>query len=164
MHQNGRLRALDQPSPSNFFTVACCLLFPFGTAFNEKPTMRFTLLLIANLFIMINTGAQFTNKRQVLIFGDPKSEPVAQQLQLLKKEAPELEERDMTITLAGKNVQLYRKYKVAPSDSFTLILIGKDGGEKYRSQQQTPAQELFALIDAMPMRQSEMRRGKRPRQ
>ncbi len=83
---------------------------------------------------------------------------------LLKKEAGGVEERDIKIIVAAKEMAWYKKYKVEPSIPFTLILVGKDGGEKFRSGKITTTQELFAIIDAMPMRQSEMRRRQRPRQ
>ena len=38
-----------------------------------------------------------------------------------------------------------------------MILVGKDGTEKLRAHHVVSAQALFALIDAMPMRQREMR-------
>jgi hypothetical protein len=46
-------------------------------------------------------------------------------------------------------------------EEFTVVLIGKDTGEKLR-RVGAPLQpeELFATIDAMPMRQAEMRRGR----
>jgi len=40
---------------------------------------------------------------------------------------------------------------------FTVLLVGKDGGEKLRSQEPVPMAEVFALIDSMPMRKREMR-------
>jgi hypothetical protein len=40
---------------------------------------------------------------------------------------------------------------------FRTILVGKDGGEKLRSSEFIPMAEIFSTIDAMPMRQSEMR-------
>lgn len=41
--------------------------------------------------------------------------------------------------------------------AFAVTLIGKDGGEKLRrSTPLTPA-ELFAIVDAMPMRRAEMK-------
>ena len=123
--------------------------------------MRFLLLLIL-IFISINNAmAQFAQKRQVLIFGPLQSQQVTRQLTLLEQDAAGVRERDMHITLAAKEPQLYKKHNVEPSDTFTLILLGKDRGEKYRSTKLTAAQELFDLIDAMPMRQSEMRRKKR---
>lgn len=45
--------------------------------------------------------------------------------------------------------------------SFSVVLIGKDGGEKLRRTAVVAPEELFALVDAMPMRRAEMR-GRRP--
>ena len=45
-----------------------------------------------------------------------------------------------------------------PPDHFTFLLIGKDGGVKMRSSEPTPVPKIFRTIDAMPMRQREMRR------
>jgi hypothetical protein len=39
---------------------------------------------------------------------------------------------------------------------FTVILIGKDGTEKHRTNTLLQMQELFTIIDAMPMRRAEM--------
>ena len=124
--------------------------------------MRLTLLAILSFFAMANAAAQFWGKRQVLIFGEPQSRLVTEQLALLKKERSGVEERDIKISLVTKEMKEHQKYQVAPSDSFTLILVGKDGRGKFRSTQITTAQELFRIIDAMPMRQSEMRRRKKP--
>jgi hypothetical protein len=41
--------------------------------------------------------------------------------------------------------------------AFAAVLVGRDGGEKLRSAEPVPAEKLFDLIDAMPMRQREMR-------
>ena len=40
---------------------------------------------------------------------------------------------------------------------FAVILVGKDGGIKLNRQGQTKLEDIFALIDAMPMRREEMR-------
>ena len=40
--------------------------------------------------------------------------------------------------------------------SFRILLIGKDGGIKYKSNQYVSLIQLFKLIDSMPMRQDEM--------
>jgi len=42
------------------------------------------------------------------------------------------------------------------SGHLTVILIGKDGGVKMISEDQVELQEIFNLIDSMPMRQQEM--------
>ena len=44
--------------------------------------------------------------------------------------------------------------------SFSIVLIGKDGGEKLRRTTPLSPEELFAIVDAMPMRRAEMRERK----
>ena len=44
-----------------------------------------------------------------------------------------------------------------PSSRFTVVLVGKDGTAKLREKRAVSSDDLFALIDAMPMRQREMR-------
>lgn len=41
---------------------------------------------------------------------------------------------------------------------FSIVLIGKDGGEKLRRNSLLTTRELFSLVDAMPMRKAEMAR------
>lgn len=41
---------------------------------------------------------------------------------------------------------------------FVVRLVGKDGGDKLRREAPVPVEEIFTLIDAMPMRQDERRR------
>lgn len=53
--------------------------------------------------------------------------------------------------------RMRRQFEVGEGD-FVLILIGKDGTVKLRSNRPVAASKLFGLIDAMPMRQEEMRR------
>jgi hypothetical protein len=43
------------------------------------------------------------------------------------------------------------------SAAFSVVLIGKDGGEKLRRATPIAPAELFSLVDSMPMRQAEMR-------
>ena len=61
-----------------------------------------------------------------------------------------------TIDEAG-NRRLRERYAVA-AGTFSVLLIGKDGGVKLRSRSVVPAARLFALVDAMPMRRAEMGR------
>jgi hypothetical protein len=44
-----------------------------------------------------------------------------------------------------------------PQNTFSLILVGKDGGIKLKRHDQASLEEVFELIDSMPMRQNEMR-------
>ena len=57
---------------------------------------------------------------------------------------------------APDNEALRERFGVAP-DEFAVVLVGKDGGEKLRKNDLLTMRELFATIDAMPMRQREMR-------
>ena len=44
-----------------------------------------------------------------------------------------------------------------PENDFQIVLVGKDGGVKERRNEQFEIDELFRIIDAMPMRVQEMR-------
>ncbi len=52
--------------------------------------------------------------------------------------------------------RLYDRFNV-PSDAFRVVLVGKDGTEKRRDAEPVTARSIFDTIDAMPMRQREMR-------
>lgn len=51
---------------------------------------------------------------------------------------------------------LRQHFHVDPT-RFTVILVGKDGGEKFRSHNPVTIDKLTSTIDAMPMRQQEVR-------
>ena len=73
------------------------------------------------------------------------------------KDSSGIAERDIEITSVKAGSTLLSTYAVAPNQ-FTIILIGKDGGEKFRSLKPETTETLFAIIDAMPMRKSEMKK------
>lgn len=52
--------------------------------------------------------------------------------------------------------RLYDHFGV-PTDAFRVVLVGKDGTEKRRDAEPVSARSIFDTIDAMPMRQREMR-------
>jgi len=117
-------------------------------------------LIIIQLSMMLAIHSQYTNNRQVLIFGKSQHPAlVEQQLKLLNKDSNALKERDLQIIVVEKESRLWKQYKIAPVD-FTILLVGKDGFEKHRTNQLLQAAELFGLVDAMPMRQWEMRSKK----
>jgi hypothetical protein len=55
-----------------------------------------------------------------------------------------------------KSTNLFEKYKQANA-SFILILFGLDGGIKLRQTDFLSCEKLFAIIDSMPMRSSELK-------
>lgn len=102
---------------------------------------------------------QFQNKRQLLLFADSETNPqLQQQLKYLREDANGLKERDieMKIYYRTKNPELFTKRKIKAA--FTAILVGKDGGDKLTSNEALTLQKLYGIIDAMPMRRSEMKR------
>lgn len=107
--------------------------------------------------------------RPLLLFAAAPDDPsLLAQLTRLKVAAPGLRERDVLViaipyrdpspsqvSLSAADAQAARRFfHVAPED-FTAILLGKDGGEKYRSRKPLTFEKLKATIDAMPMRQAE---------
>lgn len=69
------------------------------------------------------------------------------------RETPGAEARPLTDAAVER---LYDRFKV-PTDSFRVILVGKDGTEKRRDAEPVTVRSIFDTIDAMPMRQREMR-------
>lgn len=109
--------------------------------------------------------------RVLLVFA-PTSEHEVFQEQVAAWEAEQagLEERDLLVfkvlTTSGTNPfgvrldeevveSLRDKYQIT-EDQFWLILIGKDGSTKLSRSESISNQELFAIIDGMPMRKQEM--------
>ena len=58
---------------------------------------------------------------------------------------------------SANRAALRRQFHIAPAE-FAVVLVGKDGGEKKRWRQPVTFEQLRDTIDAMPMRQDEMRR------
>ena len=56
----------------------------------------------------------------------------------------------------GSRDYLRESFSIRPG-TFTVLLIGKDGGVKLRREGGVELDEIFSLIDTMPMRQREMR-------
>lgn len=109
--------------------------------------------------------------RPLLVFASKPDDPDLEiQLRTLEQHAAEGHDRDLvTIALPYRNpgptaAQLSRddaeaarrRFHVAPGQ-FVVVLLGKDGGEKLRSTKPLTMDKLNATIDAMPMRQDEMR-------
>lgn len=104
--------------------------------------------------------AQFSSQRQVIIFKSTLHDSLAlQQMKWLQDAAAGVKERDISVLIAEKGNELFEAYKVGDVP-FMVILVGKDGLEKYRSTKLLGMEKLFAIIDAMPMRKQEMKNKK----
>lgn len=112
-------------------------------------------------------------ERVVLVFEQQEENATAKaQLSAFESDEPGMKERSLAIyqiyDTTGKNPQktslntteidALRKHYQPKSEGITVILIGKDGGEKLRKNSILAVQDLFDTIDAMPMRQSEMKK------
>jgi hypothetical protein len=73
--------------------------------------------------------------------------------QVLEQGESRVDGRPMTVAAA----QSLRLRFAAPTGTFILILVGKDGTEKLRRDTETDIRDILGLIDSMPMRQREMR-------
>lgn len=111
------------------------------------------------LFLILLTAIdQFSNDRLLLVFKQSTDNSlVTQQMEFLSKDSLGVTERDLKISIIKEHDPIRKKYHVA-DHQFTVILIGKDGGEKYRTHKVVAPQELFTIIDAMPMRMAEKKR------
>jgi len=65
--------------------------------------------------------------------------------------------RVSTDTLSAASEQRLRDRFDVPPSAFRVVLVGKDGTEKRRDETPVTAPSIFETIDAMPMRQREMR-------
>ncbi len=110
--------------------------------------------------------------RPLLLFAPRPNDPQLRiQLRNLQHAAPAVTERDIIpiailagtpspteVTLTTNAAAALRRTLHIPIQGFTVILIGKDGGEKLRSARPISIQHLLDTIDAMPMRKDEMNR------
>ena len=110
--------------------------------------------------LMLLPAYQTGHKRMVELYTHAANDPLyLNQLKLLSADQQGLDERDIIIkkfVIDKHNVSSFKNKSVG--ENFTVILVGKDGGEKYRSDQPLSQKKLYAIIDAMPMRREEMRK------
>lgn len=144
-------------------------------------TMLYLPLLAASLLLAVPTRASDPTaelndgKRLLLIFAPGATDPrFTEQQRLLASQPSELASRDLlVIPLVAspphgdassqkprlptrvEQIALRKRYEIQPGN-FTVILIGKDGGDKLRSQTPVTMKRLTELIDSMPMRQQEI--------
>jgi hypothetical protein len=102
------------------------------------------------------------NFREIILFAyADDDQSIKKQLEILNSDPKGLAERDLKISVKiwRKDEGItHQKFKIA-KNQFTFILIGKDGGEKFRSTSVVTLENLYSIIDAMPMRRYEMRKS-----
>jgi hypothetical protein len=142
-------------------------------------TMMLVLVVIIALSIFWNEDtwsmdlSQFKWKnRLLLIFAPKNNDPFFSALQNeISAQKSEVLVRDLvvfkifetgpsfmdTTQIDHTTAESIRKQFDVPPGRFTVILVGKDGGVKLMRNAMVKLKDIFALIDAMPMRQEEMR-------
>lgn len=93
----------------------------------------------------------------LLIFADKESNTkVKEQQNILKAHQNGLNERNIEVKYyyADNDKAAFKARKLTAS--FTVILVGKDGGDKLKSTLPVSLKKLFDTIDGMPMRKHEM--------
>lgn len=135
--------------------------------------LTFTLLFMMqsqNMYAQELSSYQWKNRLVLLISSDSANSDLLKQLDSFNNHEEGLKARKIVVYQITpesfktqgdgqwrKSAVLYDKYKKSGTP-FELILIGLDGGIKSRNTKFLPCKDLFAIIDAMPMRQNEIRR------
>ena len=88
-----------------------------------------------------------------------KTEELKQRKILVYKIIPENYQFEYSNKNTIQNDKIFQKYNKA-DNIFKLILIGLDGGIKLEQTEFLSTEKLFAIIDGMPMRRSEIRNKK----
>lgn len=140
-----------------------------------KRTLLTGLLTLASSSALAMDAAELLSgltweKRVLLVFApDDRDVEYQRQGEILETVEDGLLERHMTVirVLADSRLSVddrareasvasfYRRFDVG-RDAFRVILVGKDGTLKLDRDDAVTSDALFALIDAMPMRRSEM--------
>jgi len=134
----------------------------------------FNLKCIALLVLMLQLTTmsaqeltEFKWKKRILLLLDTKNDLHTRNLQLNKFDGRynEMTERDLVL-LVYNGMEVLDKdgiitninpENVTYGDFQGILLIGKDGDVKLRKKYIVEANEIFDLIDQMPMRRSEMK-------
>jgi hypothetical protein len=115
--------------------------------------------------------------RLLLIFAPSERHPALRELEdELRDQKAGVLDRDLIVITAagsgavriggrsasGEGAGALRDQFEVPTGDYTVILIGKDGGEKLRGGAEVRLAQVFRLIDAMPMRRRELNEREQP--
>ena len=84
------------------------------------------------------------SRRSLIVSGPPGDPRVTQQVDALRGDAAGVEDRELDVS-------------AREAEGFTVELLGKDGAVRARWEDLVGREELWARIDAMPMRRRELR-------
>jgi hypothetical protein len=118
-----------------------------------------TRLMAAGMVAVFGLSAAHAGSTRPLYIFAPAADDarLAAQRDIIAARAAGFAERDVPVKEVVGASALRVRFGV-PVDQFRVVLVGKDGGVKLSSLKPVSASQIFALIDAMPMRRDEMRR------
>ncbi|MCG7594299.1 DUF4174 domain-containing protein [Mycobacterium sp. PSTR-4-N] len=116
-------------------------------------------------------GDYLWERRPLVVFAPAGDDPrLAETLRRIEDARCGFADRDMVLAVVvaggsstldgavmdrGEVDRLRQRYAVAP-DAFSVVLVGKDGGEKWRTDDVPDLEVVYSVIDGMPMRSREM--------
>jgi len=130
------------------------------------------MILLAPPAVMADALDQHQWQDRLLILAAPSAEHPALQSQrtTIQMRRDAIEDRDLRIyelvgnhglrdgePIEAEDVAELRERFGLQHDDTLMILVGLDGGEKRRASLATPLSEFFLEIDAMPMRQADIK-------
>ncbi|MGA9444704.1 MAG: DUF4174 domain-containing protein [Methyloceanibacter sp.] len=138
--------------------MASVVAFALTAAFSYQAVSEMRQL-FRTLLLAQETLDQYrwTNRPVLLFAPSERDEAYLLQMKILDADKSGLAERDILVLSDISALGKGKLRETLQIDGFEIILIGKDGGVKFRSKTPISVEELFSLIDAMPMRRQEMR-------
>ena len=138
---------------------------------NSSIRYLLLILLFSSFFAQSQelSSRQWKNRVLLVMSEDPNDPMVKQQVSLFSQDAEKMKERKLILfqvfpefflmggdsAIRRSSAEVYFDYKSAKK-SFEMVLIGLDGDEKMRRTELIRPDDLYAIIDAMPMRRLEM--------
>ena len=147
---------------------------------HEISFMKYLIaVLLFSVLLMNNSSAQSLKKHQwknrliLILVKQPANDVLKKQVKSFRAAKAGMNERKLMVYQITpekygvgfkesinwqRSDELFKTYKREKSD-FEIILIGLDGGIKLRQNEFLSTDDLFALIDGMPMRRAELKKN-----
>lgn len=128
--------------------------------------LKLLTALLLTTAVPTNISGMRWEKRVLLVAASDGGDPLLRsQRRIIAEWRSGVEERDLVVvevignkvTGASDEAATLRQRYNLPSNDFSVVLIGKDGGSKLRQARPVSAEMLEKTIDAMPMRRDETR-------
>ncbi|TDS11575.1 uncharacterized protein DUF4174 [Maribacter caenipelagi] len=143
-------------------------MFKFITMKSLKIFFTFMMMQTLNVEAQNISDFKWKNRIIVLYENDTNANEVKSALEIIDTNASKYTERDIRVFVykddvfynTNRKATGIKKSDILPEIFKGYILIGKDGGIKVKAPYPFNLENLFLLIDSMPMRKSEMRSNK----